>query len=255
METPPSWDLSGKVALVTGAARGIGRETVRVLRERGARIVAADLLDEVKSLASADIAVFQGDNRQEDTARGAVALALERFGTLDILVNNAGRTMNKPLLAMSAEDWDTIMAVNARGTFLFSREALRIMTGRAPDARGERGVIVNVVSIVAAVGLKETAVYAASKGAITQLTKVIAVEFGGQGIRANAVAPGVVETNILEGIVEDSRQTLASYGHVHALGRVAQPAEIAEVIGFLASPAASFISGALVMADGGYTAL
>ena len=147
------------------------------------------------------------------------------------------------------------MAVNARGTFLMSREALRVMTQRQPEAHGERGVIVNVVSIVAAVGMKETAVYAASKGAITQLTKVVAVEFGGQGIRANALAPGVVETDILEGIVENSRQTLASYGHVHALGRVAQPEEIAEAIAFLASPAVSFITGALVMADGGYTAL
>ncbi len=255
MNIPQGWDLSGKVALVTEAARGIGRETVCVLRERGARIVAADILGEVKALAAQEVATFQGDNAQEETAGGAVALAVERFGTLDILVNNAGRTMNKGLLDMSVADWDDIMAANARGTFLMSREALRVMTQRQPDARGERGVIVNVVSIVAAVGMKETAVYAASKGAITQLTKVIAVEFGGQGIRANALAPGVVATDILEGIVEDSRQTFARYGHVHALGRVAQPDEIAEAIAFLASPAASFITGALVMADGGYTAL
>ena len=255
MNIPQSWDLRGKVALVTGAARGIGRETVRVLRERGARIVAADLLDEVQTLSADEVATFQGDNAHEETARGAVALAVARFGALDILVNNAGRTLNKSLLDTSATDWDGLMAVNARGAFLFSREALRVMTRREADARGERGVVVNVVSIVAAVGMKETAVYAASKGAITQLTKVIAVEFGGQGIRANALAPGVVETDILAGIVENSRQTLAGYGHAHALGRVAQPAEIAESIAFLASPAASFITGALVMADGGYTAL
>ena len=116
-------------------------------------------------------------------------------------------------------------------------------------------MIVNVIFIAAAVGLKETAVYTATKGAITQLTKVMAVEFGSRGIRANALAPGVVETDILEGIVADSRRTLASYGHLHALGRVAQPAEIAEAICFLVSPAASFITGALVMADGGYTAI
>jgi NAD(P)-dependent dehydrogenase (short-subunit alcohol dehydrogenase family) len=120
---------------------------------------------------------------------------------------------------------------------------------------GGSGVIVNVASIVAAVGMKDTAAYAASKGAIAQLTKVIAVEYGDRGIRANAVAPGVVETDILEGIVEDSRATLAGYGGAHPIGRVGQASEIAEVIAFLASPASSFMSGALVMADGGYTAL
>ena len=103
--------------------------------------------------------------------------------------------------------------------------------------------------------MKETAVYAASKGAIAQLTKVIAVEYRDRGIRANAVAPGVVETDILEGIVEDNRATLASYADAHPIGRVGQASEIAEIIAFLASPASSFMTGALVMADGGYTAL
>jgi NAD(P)-dependent dehydrogenase (short-subunit alcohol dehydrogenase family) len=150
---------------------------------------------------------------------------------------------------MNVADWDGIMSVNARGNFLQSREAIRTMIA------GGSGVIVNVASIVAAVGMKDTAAYAASKGAIAQLTKVIAVEYGDRGIRANAVAPGVVETDILEGIVEDSRATLAGYGGAHPIGRVGQASEIAEVIAFLASPASSFMSGALVMADGGYTAL
>lgn len=157
--------------------------------------------------------------------------------------------MNKPLIDMSAADWDAIMAINARGNFLHSREAVRAMIGMGG------GAIVNVASIVSAVGMKDTAVYAASKGAITQLTKVVAVEYGDRGIRANAVAPGVVETDILEGIVENSKVTLASYGGAHPIGQVAQPIDIAEVIAFLASPASSFITGALVMADGGYTAL
>jgi NAD(P)-dependent dehydrogenase (short-subunit alcohol dehydrogenase family) len=178
-----------------------------------------------------------------------MALAMERFGAIDILVNNAGRIMNKALIDMSAADWDGIMAVNARGNFLHSREAVKTMIGRGG------GVIVNVASIVSAIGMKDTAVYAASKAAIAQLTKVIAVEYGDRGIRANAVAPGVVETDILEGIVEDSQATLASYGGVHPIGRVAQPTDIAEVIAFLASPASAFMTGALVMADGGYTAL
>ncbi len=117
------------------------------------------------------------------------------------------------------------------------------------------GSMVDVGSIVSAVGMKETAAYAASKGATAQLTKVIALEYGEQGIRANAIGAGVVETDILAGIVEDSRATLASYGHMHALGRVGQPEEIAQTIAWLASPRSSFVTGALVMADGGYTAM
>ncbi|WJH37799.1 SDR family oxidoreductase (plasmid) [Aliirhizobium terrae] len=246
---PQSWDLSGKVAVVTGAARGIGLEAVQVLEARGARIVASDVNPAVMRLGSETIATYCGDVSQEVTAIETVALAIERFGAMDILVNNAGRTMNKALIDMSVADWDAIMTVNARGNFLHSREAVKAMAGRGG------GVIVNVASIVASVGMKDTSVYAASKGAIAQLTKVIAVEYGDRGIRANAVAPGVVETDILDGIVDNSRQTLAGYGGSHPIGRVAQPIDIAEIIAFLASPASSFMTGALVMADGGYTAL
>jgi len=246
---PESWDLSGKVAVVTGAARGIGLETARLLTARGARVVASDLNPAVHEIAADCMATFCGDVVDEATAAGTIALAIERFGTIDILVNNAGRTMNKPLVAMSVADWDGIMAVNARGNFLHSREAIKAMVVRGG------GVIVNVASIVSAIGMKNTAVYAASKGAIAQLTKVIAVEYGDRGIRANAVAPGVVETDILEGIVENSRAALTVYGSAHPIGRVAQPIDIAEVIAFLASPASAFMTGALVMADGGYTAL
>ena len=201
-------------------------------------------------MAGEDVAVLTGDVAEEETARRAVELAQQRFGRLDILVHNAGRTLNKPLLETTVEDWDAVLKTNARSNFVHSREAVRAMT----DAGG--GAIVSVVSVVAAIAMKELAAYAASKGAITQLTKVIAVEYGDRGIRANAVAPGVVETDILQSTgVQDSRATLAGYGSVHPIGRVAQPTEIAEVIAFLASPASSFMTGALVMADGGYTAL
>ena len=249
MRLPESWSLAGKVAIVTGAARGIGREAVGILRARGARVVASDLSQAVRDLATDEVATITGDISEEDTPRRTVALALERFGRLDILVNNAGRTMNKPLVEMSVSDWDNIMAVNARGNFLHAREALRVMVEHGG------GTIVSVASIVSVVAMKDTAAYAASKGAIAQFTKVIAVEYGDRGVRANAVAAGVVETDILEGIVDNSRATLASYGSAHPIGRIAQAVEIAEVIAFLASPASSFITGALVMADGGYTAL
>ena len=248
--TPGSWSLDGKVAIVTGAARGLGRATAELLHARGARVVASDLSDAVHELDGEGYATLTGGVADEDVARRTVALARERFGRLDILVNNAGRTLNRPLLDTSVEEWDAVLATNARGNFVHSREAVRAMV----ETGG--GAIVSVVSVVAAVAIKELAAYAASKGAITQLVKVIAVEYGGRGIRANAVAPGVVETDILQSTgVEDSRGTLAGYGDAHPVGRIGQPGEIAEVIAFLASPAASFMTGAMVMADDGYTAL
>ena len=246
---PASWSLAGKVAIVTGAARGIGREPALRLRARGARGGASDSAAGGHARAGDDVATVTGDVADEATAVRTVALAIERFGGLDVLVNNAGRTLNKALTDTGAAAWDAVMAVNARGNFLHAREAVRVMAERGG------GAIVGVASIVSVVGLKETAAYAASKGAIAQLTKVIAVEYGDRGVRANAVAAGVVETDILEGIVADSRATLASYGPAHPLGRVAQPRDIAEVIAFLAAPASSFMTGALVVADGGYTAL
>lgn len=244
-------NLDGQVAVVTGAARGIGLATVELMRARGARIVASDISGTVRDLEGADIVTLVGDVADEHVATRTMALAMERFGRVDILVNNAGRTLNRSLLDTEVGDWDAVMATNARGAFVQSREAVRAMV-----ASGRGGAIVSVVSVVAAVAMKDLSAYAASKGAITQLVKVIAAEYGGMGIRANAVAPGVVETDILQGIgVANSRETLASYGGVHPIGRVAQADEIAEVIAFLASPAASFMTGALVMADGGYSAI
>ncbi|WP_413742770.1 SDR family NAD(P)-dependent oxidoreductase [Sodalis sp. RH15] len=241
--------LQGKVAIVTGAAGDIGRATVKLLRAHGVNVIAEDINPEVAALSKeGKVAVLIGDVSMEDTAKSAVEKAFTQFNRLDILVNNAGRTLNKSVLNTGLDDWDSIMAVNARGYFLHCREALRVMI-----AQGS-GAIVNVASVVSVVGMKETAAYSASKGAIAQLTKVLALEAGEHNVRVNAVAPGVVETNILSGMVEDSRGTLAGYGYQHPLGRVAQPEEIADVILYLASPRASFITGAVIMADGGYTA-
>lgn len=241
--------LDGRVAVVTGAARGIGRATVELLLAEGAQVVACDIRPEMRDWVDPRVQVVVGDVADEASARRAVQTAVDHFGTLDILVNNAGRTLNAPAVETTADDWDDIMRVNARGTFLHCREALRVMVPLG------RGSIVNLASVVSVVGMPQTAAYAASKGAIAQLTKVLALEHGAQGIRVNAVAPGVVETDILEGIVPDSRATLASYGSAHPLGRVASPHEIAEVVAWAASPRSSFVTGAVLLADGGYTAI
>ncbi|MEU8997677.1 SDR family oxidoreductase [Streptomyces caniferus] len=249
-DVTPGDGVRGAVAVVTGAARGVGRATVAWLHARGALVVAEDIRPEVARLATEfdGVATVVGDVALEETAVRAVRTARERFGGLDILVNNAGRTLNKPFTETTAEDWDGVMAVNARGPFLHAREAFRVMRA------GGGGTIVNVGSYTCTVALPEGSAYTASKGALAQLTKVIALEGGPHGIRANAVAPGVIETDLLDGFRDDSRAYLRSFADAHPLKRVAQPEEIAEVIGFLASARSSFMTGAVVAADGGFTA-
>ncbi|MFE2376154.1 SDR family NAD(P)-dependent oxidoreductase [Streptomyces sp. NPDC059398] len=243
-------EFNGMTALVTGAARGVGKEAVALLHARGAHVVALDIRPELDSLATEfpGVVTVTGDVTAEETATRAVASAVDAFGGLDILVNNAGRTLNKPVTHTTAEDWDRVMDVNARGAFFFAREAFRAM-----EERGG-GAIVSTGSYASTVGLSEGAVYSASKGALAQLTKVLALEGGPVGIRANLVAAGVVETDFLDTFRPDSRAYLASFADAHPLGRVAQPREIAEVLCFLASPRSAFVTGAVLAADGGFTA-
>ncbi|MER0479732.1 SDR family oxidoreductase [Streptomyces sp. Edi2] len=250
-EASESAEFAGKTALVTGAARGVGKETVALLHARGARVVAVDLRPDITTLPDEfpGVLAMRGDIAQEETAARAVQSALDTFGGLDILVNNAGRALNKPITETSAEDWDAVMAVNARGSFFCTREAFRAMKNRGG------GAIVSTGSYTCTVALPEGAAYSASKGALAQLTKVLAVEGGPLGIRANIVAAGVIETDFLDTIRSDSRAYLASFANAQPLGRVAQPEEIAEVLCFLASPRSSFITGAVVAADGGFTAV
>ncbi|MFZ3566808.1 SDR family NAD(P)-dependent oxidoreductase [Streptomyces sp. BH097] len=249
-ESTASAEFAGRTALVTGAARGIGKETVGLLHARGAHVVALDVRPELASLSAEfpGVVTVTGDVTEEETAILAVESAVETFGGLDILVNNAGRTLNKPLTQTTAQDWDGVMGVNARGAFFFAREAFRAM-----EKHGG-GAMVSTGSYASAVGLPEGVVYSASKGALAQLTKVLALEGGPVGIRANLVAAGVVETDFLDTFRADSRAYLASFADAHPLGRVAQPREIAEVLCFLVSPRSSFVTGAVLAADGGFTA-
>lgn len=242
-------ELKGKVAVVTGAAGDIGRATVAAMLAEGALVVAEDIRADVDEMACAQVATLCGDAADPCTAQAAIDLALARYGRLDILVNNAGRTLNRAAVDTDFEEWQTILAVNAGSCFLHARAALPHMLAR------REGAIVNVSSISGTVAMRGLAAYSASKGAIDQLTRVLAAEAGSAAVRVNAVAPGVVETAFLGGTPGQSRATLAGFGDAHLLGRVAQPSEIADVIVWLASRRASFITGAVIMADGGYTAI
>jgi NAD(P)-dependent dehydrogenase (short-subunit alcohol dehydrogenase family) len=246
-------DLEGRVAIVPGAASGVGREVVRIFAAAGAFVVAEDISPTVHDLDRLDgaVAAIQGDVGRRDAADRAVALALERFGRLDVLVNNAARLLVKGLVDTTDDDFDALYATNVRGAFVHARAAVPHLTER------DGAAIVNVASISGVVGLVGQAAYAATKGAIVQLTRQMAVELAPAGVRVNAVGPGAIDTPFVHGALAaapDSSAALDAIRLAHPLGRIAQPEEIAEVVVFLASSRAAFMTGAIVMADGGYTA-
>lgn len=240
-------EVAGKVALITGAASGIGRATALLLHARGARVIAEDIDPAVEQLARPRLVPLVADITENGAAERAVTLAVEHFGRLDILVNNAGIIINKALVEMTRQDWERIQAVNATAAFLHCREAMKVMM---PN---KAGAIVNIASYASYFAFPTIAAYAASKGALAQLTRTLALEAIEHGIRVNAVGSGDVVTNILNDVVEDGPAFLAQHGESAPIGRAAQPQEIAEVVAFLASERASFMVGAVVMVDGGMT--
>jgi NAD(P)-dependent dehydrogenase (short-subunit alcohol dehydrogenase family) len=245
-----SFDFSDRVAIVTGAARGIGRVLTHRFAEAGARVVAADRdvdgLSETCRVSPADqiTAVF-ADVSDEISAAHIVQAALERFGRLDICVNNAAVAPHAALLDEQVEVWDTIYAVNCRGTFLMTRSAARAMI----DGNGG-GRIVNFSSGVSRRGSPGAAAYASSRAAVESFTRVAAVELAPHGILVNAVSPGLIDTQP-KPLPPRMAEALAGRIPTLPLARPGEPEEVASVVLFLASDAASYITGAVVNVDGG----
>lgn len=238
-------EVGGKVAIVTGAASGIGLAITKLLHTRGAKVIAEDVDPAVNDLATDGIVPLVADVTDDDSADRAVALAKEHFGTLDLLVNNAATIVYKPVVELSREEWDRIIAVGLTGAFLHSRAAMKAMM---PN---KSGAIVNIASYASYFAFEGIAPYAAMKGGLAQLTRSLALEAAPHGIRVNAIGSGDVITNILNSFRDDGREFLEEHGRSAPIGRAAQPEEIAEIVAFLASDRASFIVGSIVMADGG----
>lgn len=249
-------NLKGKVVIVTGAKSGIGLATAVRFADEGARVVVADVREasqEVSKLAKRGAeAVFV----QVDVSNGSqVAALIEKtvavFGRLDILVNNAGIELTKKVTDTTEAEWERLMNINLKGVFLCSKSAIPAMQ------RNGGGVIVNVASELGLVGGSEIAAYAASKGGVVQLTKAMAIDHASDGIRVNCIAPGPVSTPLLEEIIksasnaEQERQSIVTKT---LLKRLARPEVIANVIMFVASDEASYMTGAIVSVDGGWTA-
>ena len=244
--------LSDRVAVVTGAARGIGRACAERFLAEGAKVVIADvdaarLKETAAAIGNADkVLAVVTDVSQKDQVDALVAAAVQKFGRLGIMVNNAGIAMIQDFLDISEADFDKVLGVNLKGAFLGTQAAARQMI-----AQGNGGVIINMSSINSGLANPRVATYAISKGGLNQVTGTAAVAFAPYGIRVVGVGPGTIFTEMIDGTFIDSAETRRVVLSRTPLGRFGSPAEVASVVAFLASDDASYFTGETIYPDGG----
>jgi NAD(P)-dependent dehydrogenase (short-subunit alcohol dehydrogenase family) len=251
----PRFDVHGRVALVTGAARGLGRAISLALADAGADVAlglrdastGGELAAEIEAMGRAALAV-QMDVTSLEQIGAAVERVVARFGRLDILVNNAGLGPENPAEEVREEDFDLTVAVNLKGTFFASQAAGRVMIGQ------RFGRIINLGSQAGAVALPGESVYCMTKAAVAHLTRCLAVEWGAHNITVNAVAPTFIATPGTEAALAEPAFRAEVVERIAALHRIGEPMDVAGAVVFLASPAASLITGDTLLIDGGWTA-
>jgi len=241
--------LDGKVAVVTGAARGIGRAIAEELSMAGADIALCDLkaewLNETADAVKKNgrkAACFAVDVSNASGVDATVSEIIKTMGKIDVMVNNAGITKDTLIIRMKEEDWDAVISVNLKGTFLFTKAVAR------PMMKQESGVIINISSIIGLIGNAGQCNYAASKAGVIALTKSAAKELASRGIRVNAVAPGFIETKMTEVLSEDIRNKMLE---VIPIKRFGTPSDVAKAVLFLAGDASSYITGQVLTVSGG----
>ena len=246
--------LNGKVALITGAARGQGAAEARLFAQEGAKVVLADVLDQEGSVVAAEIAEAGGDAlyvhldvTNEDDWDRAIQSAVSSFGKIDILVNNAGIWRRGHVLETSSEQWDLVLGVNAKGVFLGTKAAILEMR------KAGGGSIINISSTAGLVGSRTSSAYSASKGAVRIFTKSTAIQYAAEGIRANSIHPGPIDTDMGDQVWPDADSRKTAVART-ALARIGTAEDIAYGALYLASDESSFVTGAELVIDGGLTA-